>query len=73
MLSAREYNEFLIFASMYPIDDRSNFQMPSAAARSDFLNVNRGKGREITLRECLLFKGPQDEPGIDELLMSEGW
>jgi len=76
-LSHREAAEFLLFCSAYPIDDRSNSQMPIAALRSDLININRDptKGNPVTLSDCLLFK-PRDETeedSIEERLLSDDW
>jgi hypothetical protein len=75
-LSQREASEFLLFCSLYPIDDRSNLQMPIAALRSDLININRDptKGPPVTLDDCLLFKARDEkEQHIDDVLLSDDW
>jgi cytidylate kinase len=74
-LTAREVSEFLIFSSLYPIDDRSNFQMPIAHLHASVLNTNMDttKKRPYAMRDLLIFKPKDDEGHIDDLLTSEDW
>lgn len=60
---------------MYPIDDRSNSQMPLAHLHASFLNSNRdpSKQRAFTIKDTLLFDQREDEGSIDDLLLQADW
>jgi hypothetical protein len=73
-LTHRDASEFLYFATISPIDDRSNFQMPVAYLHSSLININADpkSGRKLSMQDCMLFKDQGEEEGhIDDLLLGE--
>lgn len=74
MLSAEEFDRWVEYDRIRPLDDQSNFHVPIAGLHALLFNINRDprKQRELKREQCMAF-APQEEQTIDEMLMGEDW
>lgn len=70
MMTAREARDFAAYCERYPIDDESNYHVPTANLHATVANMTGGQGK--TLADYLVFK-PRGDGDIEEQLLGGGW